>query len=124
MRTKKLRGPHRQRIAARLKALRQSYGMTTAQLGSSLGRTQGYASGLENGRYSFDVELLYRITEAFGVHVTELLSEDSTDVGGLVADAWADSEYRRVATLLAQAYLSDDPMFDACARVLSRKTTK
>jgi len=111
-------GARRQRIAARLKALRQSRGMTTRQVAERMGKTQGLVSHLENARCGFDVDYMYRLADLYGVHVTEILCDSGIGVGGDVEKSWSDPKYRAAAQALARAHRADAPEFAVCMKIL------
>lgn len=63
----------RERIAARVRALRQARGWTQAELGSRLGLSQARLSEIERGGGSFTAEQLIAVLELFNVPIGEFL---------------------------------------------------
>lgn len=63
----------RKRLGARIRALREERGLTQEQLAVRSGLHRTYVSALENGARNTSVDNLWRVAEAFGLPLSELL---------------------------------------------------
>jgi transcriptional regulator with XRE-family HTH domain len=129
MRKNRVIGKITKDIARRVKALRESHGVSQTDLAAKLGLTQSHWAQMEKGNHPFDAETLHTIADAFGASVIELLFdpggyEPGTKFSVAVfgkdfTNAWKDHRFKRLVQALAKSYKAkqDRWIFEACARV-------
>lgn len=66
----------RERLAARLKAIRDKRGLTVRQLADICGLSRNHISRLEQGRYNFTIDTLSKVCEALGISILLIESEN------------------------------------------------
>jgi len=73
-------------IAQKIRRVRKRQNMTVAELAKKCGLSQGFISRLENFRINASVSALSKISDALGISMHELFSEDDRPVEYLVGN--------------------------------------
>ena len=60
-------------IGRTVRQQRVKHKLTQSLLGKKLGLTQAQLSRLENGHYTFKLELLFKLSNVFGINIAQLM---------------------------------------------------
>ena len=72
------RASARQILAANVRRARAHHRWSQEELGSRAGISQTYVSQMESGQRAVSIDVLDRLTEAFGMEVSEILKKGAT----------------------------------------------
>jgi putative transcriptional regulator len=70
-------------ITNNVRALRESHGMSQAQLGEAIGVTRQTVIAIEQGRYSPSLESAFRISRQFGVGLEDVFGWEGDSAPGM-----------------------------------------
>jgi len=126
MRKQHVISPMTQRVAARLKTMREAAKLTTGDVAEQLGFSQSYASRLESGKIKLDIDVLQQLATIYGVSLFQLL-DDGSHKGISVRDAFGhkalvamgDGDFIQLVAKLAKSCVDKSSwLFEACKKLL------